>query len=346
MTKYAAGISLALAPVASVRIMGATNLNMPPPFRWAFARYRNVQRIPRRWDEPLDLVHFTDVFVAPHAPRFPCPRVVTLHDMIPMEHARWRQLFSLRWRLAFLRSLRSLRHADAVVVPSSATKQEYLEHAVDDPARIHVVPVVVPDPVRPPEQGATREARTILSVGTNASYKNVPVLLHALAHPELGGTRVIRVGAPFEPGYQRLAEQLGVADRIEHRTGISDEALLRLYQSATVLVQPSLTEGFGMPVAEAMAAGLPVVVSDGGALPEVAAGAGRIVPLRNHRGGQPDLDDARAFGQAVAEVLADAAARAEMARRGVEQAARFRPAAVLPLLLEAYVDARERHGAR
>lgn len=343
MTKYAAGIALALEPVSSVRTIGATHLNTPPPLRGLFPRYRNVRRLPRRWNEPLDLVHFTDVFVAPHANRFPCPRVATIHDMIPMEYARFRRVLPLRWRTAFLRSLRGLRSCGAIIVPSHDTKRGYLEYVEDDPERVFVIPVVVPPEVKPPLPDEAREPRTILSVGTNANYKNVAVLLHALARPELAGSRVIRVGTPFDPPYQRLAEALGVADRIEHRTGISEAALLRLYQTATVLVQPSLTEGFGMPVAEAMAAGLPVVTSDGGALPEVAEGAGRIVPFRTHHSGKPDLDDARDFGVAVAEVLAGSALREEMSRSGIERAARFRPDAVRPLLLAAYEHA-ARHG--
>lgn len=346
MTKYAAGIALALAPVSSVRTIGATHLNTPPPVRALFPRYRNVRRLPRRWDDPLDLVHFTDVFVAPHADRFPCPRVATLHDMIPLEYARFRRVLPLRWRTAFLRSLRGLGGCGAIVVPSQATKREYLAYAADDPAKVFVIPVVVPPEVTPPPPGEVREQRTILSVGTNANYKNVAVLLHALARPELAGSRVIRVGAPFDPPYQRLAESLGVSDRIEHRTGISEAALLRLYQTATVLVQPSLTEGFGMPVAEAMAAGLPVVTSDGGALPEVAEGAGRIVPFRTHRAGNPDMDDARDFGMAIAEVLADSAGREEMSRTGIERAGRFRPDAVRPLLLAAYEHAARQYPPR
>lgn len=346
MTKYAAGIAMALEPVSSVGAVGATHINTPPPLRGLFSRYRDVPPLPRRWREPLDLVHFTDVFVAPHADRFACPRVATLHDMIPMEYARFHRLVPLRWRAAFLRSLRGLRKCGSVVVPSSDTKREYLEYVDDDPARVFVIPVVVPDGVQPPAAGAAREPRTVLSVGTTANYKNVEVLLHALALPDLSDTRVIRVGAPFEPRFVQLAEKLGVWGRIEQRSGISEEALLDLYQTATVLVQPSLTEGFGMPVAEAMAAGLPVVVSDGGALPEVAAGAGRVVPFRTHHAGTPDLDDARDFGVAIAEVLADAAGRDEMSRCGIQQAARFRPNAVRPLLLTAYDDARQRYAAR
>lgn len=346
MTKYAAGLSLALAPCSEVRTIGASNLNLPQPFRALVPRYRNSTPLPRQWSEPLDLVHLTDVFIAPHAARFPVPRVVTLHDMIPMEHNRLKRVVSLRWRRLFLRSVRSMRLAGAIVAPSEATKREYLAHFDDDPARIHVVPVVVPEDIQPPAADAAREPRTILVVGTNAEYKNIPVLLHALARPELGDARVIRVGEAFPPPYQRLAQDLRIADRIEFRVGISDAALLRLYQSATVLVQPSLTEGFGMPVAEAMAAGLPVITSDGGALPGVAAGAGRIVPFRTHRDGSPDLDDARDFGVAIAETLADAQELAAMSRRGIERAARFRPAAVLPALLGAYEAARIAHESR
>jgi glycosyltransferase involved in cell wall biosynthesis len=348
MTKYAAGIASAMEPVSAVECVSATHLNMPPPFRWAFPRYRHVKRMPRRWPEQLDLVHFTDVFVAPHAGRFPgCPRVSTLHDMIPMEHARTWPVSPLRWRLAFLRSLRSLKRSDAIVTPSENTKREYLAQVDEDPARVHVVPVVVPDYVQPPPPGVLREQRTILIVGTTAPYKNVPVLLHALSDKALGDVRVIRVGGPFRGEYARLADKLGVAGRFEFRQDISEEELIRLYQKATVLAQPSLTEGFGMPVAEAMAAGLPVVSSDGGSLPEVGGAAARIVPFRQHHPGPPDLDDARDFGRALAEVLDDGAARARMSEAGIAESTRFRATAVREALLTAYAsaqDALERRG--
>lgn len=344
MSRYAAGLALALEPDHSVQTIAATSINMPQPLRSLFGRYRNLERLPRRWPSPPGIVHFTDVFLAPHAGRFACPRVTTLHDMIPMLDSRVRQVVSPQWRVEFLRSLNSLRNSDAIIVPSQATKRAYLARRDDNPDRLHVVPVVVPEDIAPPPAWFEREPRTVLVIGTIAPYKNVPVLLHALARPELVDAKVVRVGEPFPRQYQQLAERLGVASRIEHRSGVSNEELLSLFHRATVLAQPSLTEGFGMPVAEAMAAGLPVVTSDGGALPEVAGTAGRVVPFRTHREGPPDLDDARAFATALAEVLDDAASRERMSRDGITQAARFRPAAVRPLLLAAYADARERSG--
>ncbi|MEO8538563.1 MAG: glycosyltransferase family 1 protein [bacterium] len=340
MTRYAAGIAEVLEPVvAEVETVSATNINLPPPFRWAFTRYRGVERLPRHWSTPVDLVHFTDVFLAPHAPRFSCARVSTVHDMIPMEHARIRRWVSLRWRMAFLRSIRSLDKSDALIVPSANTRKELLEHVDFDSDRIHVVPVLVPDAICPPSPGAVREPRTILSVGTTALYKNIGVLIHALANKDLGDVRLVRVGSPFEAEYRELAQRLGVWDRIEQNVDVPEERLIQLYQSATVLAQPSLTEGFGMPVAEAMAAGLPVVVSDGGSLPEVVETAGRVVPFRNHHAGEPDLDDARDFGVALAEVLADAAERQRMSVAGIAEAQRFRVPAVRTSLLAAYDQA-------
>lgn len=345
MTKYAAGIASVLEGASHVEAVRATNLNMPVPFRWLFPRYRGVERMPRRWTGDVDLVHFTDVFVAPHAGRFRCVRVSTLHDMIPMEHARIRRVVSLRWRLAFLRSLKSLRHSNGIIVPSENTRREYLETVGDaDSARLHVVPVLVPDFVQPPPPGSPRETRTILSVGTAARYKNLPVLLHALAQPALAGARIVRVGSAFEREHHELAERLGIASRIEHHLAISEEQLLRFYQTATVLVQPSLTEGFGMPVAEAMAAGLPVVTSDGGALPEVVGAAGRVVPFREHHAGKPNLDDARDFGEALAQVLADVPGLNDMSRSGLQESRRFRAPNVRERLLDAYARAAIAHG--
>jgi glycosyltransferase involved in cell wall biosynthesis len=339
MTKYAAGLAEVLEPIADVESVATTNINMPPPFRRLFSRYRGIARLPRHWPGQVDLVHFTDVFVAPHADRFDCTRVATLHDMIPMEHAKILRWVSLRWRLAFLRSLKSLDRSDAIVVPSENTRREFLQHVDYDVSRIHVVPVLVPDAIRPPGLETTRDAATILSVGTTARYKNIPVLLHALACPDLSGARLVRVGTALSRAHWQLADRLGVQDRIEERVAVSEEDLIRLYQTATVLAQPSLTEGFGMPVAEAMAAGLPVVVSDGGSLPEVAGPAGRIVPFRQHLSGPPNLDDAADFGLALAEVIANPAERALMTAAGITEAERFRIPAVRERLLAAYAAA-------
>jgi glycosyltransferase involved in cell wall biosynthesis len=157
----------------------------------------------------------------------------------------------------------------------------------------------------------------------------------------LRGARLVRVGNPLDLELPALVRRLGLEGRIEDLGPISDERLIALMHSATVLAQPSRDEGFGMPVAEAMACGLPVVASDGGALPEVVAAGGRIVPFRKKDSGPPDLDDAKDFAAALAEVLEDATLQRSMCEAGLREAERFRAGPVREQLLAAYKQARD-----
>ncbi len=343
MTRYTAGIASILRPETDVDLVSAAHVNMPKPFRGRFERYRAFDSLPYRWKQPADIVHFTDPYVAIHRGRFRKPRVATVHDLITLDYVPWYPFEQGVWRTIFLRSLRAIKQMEGVVTPSEFTRQQLIERMIVEPERVRTVPVLVPDDICPGDGSAGRLEGTILSIGTGARYKNLPVLLHALARPELRGARVIRVGQPFYPQTQKLAEQLGVLDRIEFRGIVSDEELLGLLRSATVLAQPSLTEGFGMPVAEAMAAGLPVVTSNGGALPEVVGKGGRVVPFRQLRPvPEADLDDARDFACALAEVLEDPARQSSMREAGLREAERFRAPAVREKLLAAYAAAGER----
>ena len=341
MTRYTAGLAEVLAPVSRVDVVSAAHVNMPRPFRRYFQRYRGFPSLPYRWRDPVDLVHFTDPYVAVHQGRFRRPRVVTIHDMITLDYVPWFPPGYGVWRGIFVRSLSAIRHVDAVVTPSEYTRLQLIERTGLSPDRIRTVPVLVPDSIHPADDESGRLQGAILSIGTGARYKNLPLLLHALARPELKGSRLIRVGQPMFPSALELADRLGIAGRIEYRGLLPDEELTRALQTATVLAQPSLTEGFGMPVAEAMAAGTPVVTSNGGALPEVAGAAGRVVPLRQltYRP-QVNDDDVRDFALALAEVLDTPALQASMRERGLREAERFRAPAVRAALLNVYESAR------
>lgn len=103
----------------------------------------------------------------------------------------------------------------------------------------------------------------LLWVGMRTHYKNFEGLLQAYARwSQRGQVRLVAVGGgPFLPAQKAIIEQLGIADRITHLLNVNDATLLQLYNSAAALVYPSLVEGFGLPILEALACGYPVVAT-------------------------------------------------------------------------------------
>jgi len=175
--------------------------------------------------------------------------------------------------------------------------------------------------------GEDERARgALLFVGNAEDYnKGIIYLLRAVAMlPEPAGAHLYIVGGP--PGAQRVAPEeiarLGVGDRVTIVGRVSDEELAAWYRRAEIVVSPSLYEGFGLPAAEAMASGTAVVVSDGGALPEVVADGetGSVVPRRGAaaggEGGAPAAAFAGGLAEAIAALLADDERRRRMGAAG------------------------------
>jgi glycosyltransferase involved in cell wall biosynthesis len=150
------------------------------------------------------------------------------------------------------------------------------------------------------------------TASADAPLKGLRYLLEAYAallqrYPDL---ELVVIGSP-RPGGEtdRLLAQLGLASRVRFVSGISTDEMVRLYAEAAIAVVPSVYEGFGLPAGEAMACGVPVVSTSGGALPEVVGDAGIQVPVR----------DAQALAVAIAELLDDPVRREELGRRGRER---------------------------
>ena len=118
------------------------------------------------------------------------------------------------------------------------------------------------------------------------------------------------VGKP-QPGgkTEKLLARLGIADRVQFVTGISTQQMVHYYAQAAIAVVPSVYEGFGLPAGEAMACGVPVVSTDGGALPEVVGDAGLIVPTK----------DAEALAAAIGMLLRDPQQRELTRPRGQQR---------------------------
>ncbi len=241
-------------------------------------------------------------------PRTRIPTVVTVHELPFVRlgaaaEGRVRSRRHLRW-LA-----RNVAACAAIVVPSEATRDDLVRLHPEARSRVHVIPNAF-DPT--PWEHAARDAvrstgRLVVAVGTGqgaggAFKKGLDVLFDALRRlPDVHTVIVGRVRGR-------------VPARVEVRPSLDDRALARLVASAHLLVHPARSEGFGYPPLEAMAAGTPVVTTDGGALPEVVGDAALVVAAGDAEaladGMRRVLDDralARRFGEAGHERVRDPA---------------------------------------
>ncbi|SDN43891.1 glycosyltransferase family 4 protein [Allokutzneria albata] len=240
--------------------------------------------------------------------------VVTVHDTVPWTHPETLTRRGVSWHRRMI--TRAVERADAVVVPTAAVAADLSLHAPGS-TRVEVIGEGVPASLREPSE-SIREAvvrrlavprRYLLAVGTVEPRKGLDVLIKALAEDVVPDVPLLVVGAQGwgKVDLAALARAAGLdAGRVRQLGAVTDVDLGVLLHGAAALVAPSQAEGFGLPVLEAMAAGVPVVHSDAPALVEVAGGAGISVP-RN---------DATALARALRTVLTDAEHAAAMVDAG------------------------------
>ena len=273
--------------------------------------------------QKADLFHvpgFVAAFSVPGIPwRVSQPLVVTLHDFLPL---RMPELFNDKAinRIWYARQMAAARRAARLICVSQATRADAIEMLAAPADRCVVVHEGVDREVFHPASGSSVTAAAwpfILFVGGSFANKNRQGALAAFVRLVSASTlphHLVLVGQDDLPDAALAAAYPGLDVRRVHRlAAVSQDELARLFRDADLFLFPSLSEGFGLPVLEAMASGVPVVTSSISSLPEVAGDAAVLV----------DPTDTDALAAAMGQVLADRAQHDRLRLAGLARVARF-----------------------
>lgn len=271
-----------------------------------------------------------DVFFSPYykTPMFaPCPKVATVHDLIPVQFSDYLQGSGRLYAVVFRAWAGFLARKATTVVTDSEFSKSQLRRLLRLPAkRIHVIPIGLPSDFSP--SGSRQNQQTALSrygihppylltVGNFLPHKNLPRLVEAYAGLPASlreTTSLVLAGTPCGHGpAQPVSRESLRRPGVVFPGFIAPEDLPSIYAGATALVFPSLVEGFGLPVLEAMACGTPVVCARAGSLPEVAGDAALYV----------DPVDVESIRTGLHRVIEEAPLRYELAARGLARARLF-----------------------
>ncbi len=242
--------------------------------------------------------------------------VATFHDLFVMTG----EYSTPEFRARFTEQARdAAARADAIIAVSEFTRQQVISLLGVAPERVHVVHhgirrLAAPAPSPPLAQGSAARQQVILNVGAIQARKNIARLVEAFEAVGPSWQLVLAGSSGF--GAAEILARIGSSaarDRI-HVTGyVSPEELAAWYGRASVFAFPSLDEGFGMPVLEAMAAGVPVITSNRSALPEVAGDAAMLV----------DPEETGALADALRALTLNVDLQRDYARRGLARAQLF-----------------------
>jgi glycosyltransferase involved in cell wall biosynthesis len=294
-------------------------MRVRPGILWRHLRLPMTMRA-----DGVDL-HFSPSYMLPLVKV--CPSVVVVHDITFKVHPEW---FSRDRRFLFDGVFwREVRRAERIITVSEHSKKDIVEYLKVDPGRVMVIREAADETFRPvDDQEKSSGIREkfglsegfIFTVGAIHTRRNLTRLIEATARAgrDFGiDPMLLIVGTPakFSPPVDigGTAQRCGISERVIHAPYVSEEELLLLYNACGLFAYPSLYEGFGLPVIEAMACGTPVACSNTTSIPEV--------------GGQAvlyfDPESVGEMAEAIGRGLTDEDLRKELARKGRERAAGF-----------------------
>lgn len=302
----------------------------------AHHRWERLTLTAELWRLNLALLHAPD-FVAPLAGYRRL--VVTVHDL---SFLRRPHLLAPDARRHYSQTRRSVERADIVIVDAESVKRELIEHYRTPDSRIRVIPLGRHEHCHPPTASdAPDQLETwhltpgyLLFVGTFDPRKNLPGLIAAYdalvqRRPDAPPLVLAGFGGLHSDLVRQLIATRGLTRRVHVLGPVHSADLAVLHRYAGVFVLLSLDEGFGLPLVDAMASGVPCVVANRGALPEVSGGAALLV----------EPDDYEGASHAIERALLDTTLARAMAARGLDQARAYSWDTTARLTADAYADA-------
>ncbi|MEX1018459.1 MAG: glycosyltransferase family 1 protein, partial [Litorilinea sp.] len=279
-------------------------------------------QIPRALNHSSAQLYHSAYFLIPYAVRQPC--IVTIYDLIPELFPQYFGLHTrLRYRLALWLALRNSQH---ILTCSQATRRDLMTNHGVAADQITVTPFGADATFRP--QSAETIARTraryalperyVLYLGINKPHKNLVSLLQGWRQldPTVRQSTKLVIGGAWDPRYpeaKEAASQLELGESVQFIGPVDEEELPALYTGATAFVFPSLYEGFGLPLLEAMACGVAVACANTSSLVEVAGEAALYF----------DPYQPAQIARQIHRLVEDAATRQDFAQRALQQAATF-----------------------
>lgn len=278
----------------------------------------------------------------------PWPTVVTVHDVIQLVLPEYQML--ARQRVYFNLVTRALKKATAIITVSECSKRDLVRTVNVPPDRVFVVENAIPSTLGPVRDAgvlaAVRERyhlpeRFVLYLGANDRRKNLDGLIRGYAalpqrlrddHQLVIAGRQWPHDHPLYPDPRKVVRELGLQERVMFTGGIEQADKAAVLSAATVFAFPSLYEGFGLPVLEAMACGTPVVTANTSSLPEVAGDAAVLV----------DPSSVAAISEGLAGLLDSPERRRQLSEAGIERARLYRWSDIAARTVDVYRRVRSR----
>jgi glycosyltransferase involved in cell wall biosynthesis len=287
---------------------------------FALSQQLELPRLARRLR--LDLYH-NPYYIIPYA--MPCPVVATVHDLIPYLHPDALPQPRLRWLFTALVRLTVWR-ARVILVDSVSARDDLVRIMGASPGRVTATLLAADASFHPQPAASVAALRArlglekpyLLYLGINKPHKNLARLVEAWVSlpQDLRQRHQLVLAGRRDPRYDeeaRLCARLALGEEVRWLDSPDNETLPLLYAGAKAFVFPSLYEGFGLPVLEAMASGVPVACSDASSLPEIVGDAALTFPPQ----------DVAAMARALERLLTEPLLAQKLAARGLARAATF-----------------------